>query len=106
VFRLRREIEAMAYVQSHASVPIPIVLEAHVDDQAGTRGCFLMARLPGQQLGRGWSTMPESARAQSIRQFKTYLDQLHHSRPAPPGWAGSCSQGPAYDHRIEHLSDV
>ena len=39
-----------------------------------------------------------------IRQLKWYLDQLRSLRPPAPGWIGSCSGGPAYDHRIDNMA--
>lgn len=59
-FRLRREVEAMIYAQSHTSIPIPSVLEVHLEDK-GEISWILMERLPGQQLGECWPTMSEGA---------------------------------------------
>ena len=106
-FRLRREVEAMNYVQGHTSIPIPAVLEIHLGtDGDEDEGSILMKRLPGRQLGEAWPNMSENARAQTIRQLRSYLDELRRLRPSIPAWIGSCSKGPAYDHRINNMSTV
>ncbi|POR37744.1 Uncharacterized protein TPAR_02066 [Tolypocladium paradoxum] len=95
----------MSYVQSHTSIPVPPVLGVHLDaDGDGEQGSILMTRLPGRQLGQAWPSMSESARAQTIRQLKSYFQQLHRLRPPGPAWIGSCSKGPAYDHRLNNMS--
>lgn len=104
-FRVRRELEAIEYVQRHASIPIPTVIEGYVPD-SGEReeGWILMNRLPGQQLGEAWSHMDEGAKAQTSRDLKSHLQQLLHLRP-PSGSScvvGSCSGGPVYDHRLNN----
>jgi hypothetical protein len=104
-FRLRREVEAMNYVQSHTSIPIPFILDTHLDTNGDVEQCWiLMKRLPGRQLGEIWPTMGEGAQAQTIRQLKSYFEQLHRLRSSEPGWIGSCSKGPAYDHRLNNMS--
>jgi aminoglycoside phosphotransferase len=102
-FRLRREVEAMIYAKSHTSIPIPSVLEVHLEDKDEI-SWILMERLPGQQLGECWPTMSEGARAETIRQLKKHLEQLRRLHPVAPGWIGSCSGGPAYDHRINNMA--
>ncbi|KAH6980293.1 hypothetical protein EDB82DRAFT_510511, partial [Fusarium venenatum] len=48
--------------------------------------------------------MTETAMAQTISELQSYLCQLHHLRPSGSGWIGSCSGGPAYDHRLDNMS--
>lgn len=50
--------------------------------------------------------MDDSAQAQTISELKSYFDELHALRPPTttgPAWIGSCSQGGAYDHRIDNM---
>jgi Phosphotransferase enzyme family len=107
-FRLRREVEATDFVRSHTSIPVARVLDVHLgaddkDMDASATSWILMERLPGDQLGEAWPAMSEDARAQTISQLKSYFGQLHAIRPADhPGWIGSCSHGPAYDHRLDN----
>jgi aminoglycoside phosphotransferase len=63
-FRLRREVEAMNYVQTYTSIPIPAVFETHFEEE---EWWILMKRLPGCQLGESWTKMTESAKAQTVR---------------------------------------
>ncbi|KAH8684345.1 kinase-like domain-containing protein [Tricladium varicosporioides] len=106
-FRLRREVEAMNYVQSHTSIPIPPILDIHLKtDEDKEESWILMKQLPGCQLGKAWPTMSESAQAYTIRQLKSYFEELHRLHPSDPGWIGSCSKGPAYDHRLNNMFTV
>jgi len=102
VFKVQREVEAMRYVQSNTSLPVPTILETHLDGERDARGWILMTKLPGQQLGRCWAAMDAASRAETIRQLKLYLDELHRIRLPAPAWIGSCSHGPAYDHRFDN----
>jgi aminoglycoside phosphotransferase (APT) family kinase protein len=104
-FRIRREIEAMHHVKLHTSVPIPAILDTHIDsDEDDERSWILMEQLPGRQLGEVWHTMDTTSQEQSICQLKAYFEQLHSLLPPDPGWIGSCSGGPAYDHRLNNIS--
>ena len=116
VYRLSREVEAMEYVRARTSIPIPRVLETSFNggdsgsnnsrypDEIGWEGWFIMERLPGEQLGEAWPNMSEGARARTLRQLRSYFQQLHGIRPNGVGWIGSCSGGPAYDHRIDNMA--
>lgn len=104
-FRLRREVEAMNYVQSHTFIPIPTILDIRLDTNGGEEQSWIvMKRLPGYQLGEACPTMTGSAREQTIRQLKSFFEELHRLHPPEPGWIGSCSGGPAYDHRLNNMS--
>ncbi|KIH89926.1 hypothetical protein SPBR_09053 [Sporothrix brasiliensis 5110] len=100
--RLRREIEAMAYVRGHTSIPVPRVLEYHFDAD-NKEAWFRMERLHGIQLDQAWPAMSDNIRTQTIHQLKSYIEQLHSIRPPEPGWIGSCAGGTAYDHRLNSL---
>jgi aminoglycoside phosphotransferase len=49
-FRLRREAEAMKYVQSHTSIPVPSILDMRLPIDGEEESWILIERLPGQQL--------------------------------------------------------
>lgn len=102
-FRLRREVEAMEYVRVRTSIPIPRVLETRINKDE-EEGWFVMERLAGEQLGEAWPAMSEGARAETLRQLKSYFEELHGIRPDGAGWIGSCSGGPAYDHRLTNMT--
>jgi aminoglycoside phosphotransferase (APT) family kinase protein len=103
-FRIRREVEAMKYVQSRTSIPIPTVIDSNFADEHRGKSWFVMERLPGCQLGEAWPTMVESARARTMQELRSYFEELHIVRSPEPRWIGSCSKGPAYDHRLDNLS--
>ncbi|RBQ91018.1 hypothetical protein VDGD_03415 [Verticillium dahliae] len=97
--RLRREVEAMTFVQRETSVPVPTILEVYFDDHSDEYKCWiLMERLPGSQLGTAWPEMDDNARSETIRQLRSYLEQIHHLRPAGAGVIGSVSGGAAFDY--------
>lgn len=103
--RLRREVEAMRFVQQHTSIPVPAILGVQLDDGPDDEdGWILMQRLPGLELGSAWPDMQCEARAEAVRQLKSHLEELHRLRPQGAGWIGSCSGGPAYDHRLSNMS--
>jgi len=95
----------MEYVQQRTSIPIPAIIEVHhsaaEEDQGKEQGWMLMERLPGEELGVAWPKMNEGARRETTVQLKSHFEQLHQLRPEEPGWIGSCSGGPAYDHRLD-----
>lgn len=103
-YRIQREVEAMRYVQEHTSIPVPYIIEVQLGKGEREVGWFLMERLSGVQLDSAWSSMEDGARARTISQLKSYFAELHALRPPSPapGWIGSCSKGPAYDHRINN----
>ncbi|KAH7375151.1 kinase-like domain-containing protein [Plectosphaerella cucumerina] len=102
--RLRREVEAMTYVQQNTSIPVPAILEVCLDDESDEDKCWiLMERLPGHQLGTAWPEMGEEAQSETIRQLRSFLSQMHQLRPSGPATIGSVSGGPAYDHRLSNM---
>ena len=101
-FRIRREVDAMNHVRDHTSIPIPTVLDVHVGTGDKEASWILMKQLPGRQLGIAWANMAEYAQARTICQLKSYLDELHSLHPPEPPWIGSCTRGPAYDHRLDN----
>lgn len=103
-FRLRREAEAMNYVRRHTSIPVPAILDTDFDESDREPGWILMERVPGRQLDEAWPIMTEAARRQAISELRSHLSQLHQLRPSRFSWIGSCSGGPAYDHRLDNRS--
>jgi serine/threonine protein kinase len=102
-YRLRREEEAMQFVRSKTSIPIPEVLDTHFDpDGDWEQNWILMEKVPGTQMGIAWPSISKTAQSHALSQLRGYLQELHSIRPPEPGWIGSCSHGPAYDHRIDN----
>ncbi|RMZ71997.1 Aminoglycoside 3 -phosphotransferase [Pyrenophora seminiperda CCB06] len=92
----------MNYVQTHTSIPLPIVLDVNFDETEGEESWIIMTRLPGCQLGEAWPSMTNNAKAQTTSQLKSHFKQLHRLHPPEPAWIGSRSHGPAYDHRLDN----
>ena len=94
----------MQFVQSKTSIPVPKVLDSHLDpDGNWEQNWLLMEKLPGIQMGIAWPSMTESAQSHTLAELRSYLKELHSIHPLEPGWIGSCSHGPAYDHRISNM---
>ena len=76
---LRREVEAMTYVQQNTSIPIPTIHQTYYDedDPKSETSWVSLQRIPGLQLVAAWSDMSEEARSQTIQQLRSCLDQLH-----------------------------
>ncbi|KAL2186563.1 hypothetical protein L209DRAFT_662586, partial [Thermothelomyces heterothallicus CBS 203.75] len=78
-WRLQREVEATDFVRRHTSLPVPAVLEIHLEPSSDNeRGWFVMERLPGSELGVAWPNMSEGARGETIRQLRSYCEQLRN----------------------------
>jgi aminoglycoside phosphotransferase len=77
-WRLRREVEAMEYVRRNTSLPIPAIIEVHSDMESEKESSWvLMERIPGLELGVAWPTMSENARSETIRQLRSFFEQLY-----------------------------
>lgn len=103
-FKLRRELEAIQYVQRFTSIPVPRIIDSHLDVPDSEPAWILMERIPGVQLGDGWPSMDEKLRERAIKELRGHLKELHALRPPVAGWIGSCTGGPAYCHRINNLA--
>lgn len=102
-YRLRREAEAMTYVRSHTSLPVPCVISIDLADLDEDEGVLTMQRMPGVQLGTVWARMTVSAKTRTISELKAHFDELHALRPPKDSpWAiMSCSGGTLYDQRFD-----
>ncbi|KAF5676693.1 aminoglycoside 3 phosphotransferase [Fusarium circinatum] len=103
-YRIRREAEAMKFVQSHTSMPVPAILETHFGSGYKEPSWIMMERVTGEQLDKSWPIMTVMAKERAITELRGYLAQLHRIRPNGSGRIGSCSGGPAYDHRLNNMS--
>jgi aminoglycoside phosphotransferase (APT) family kinase protein len=100
-FQILREAEAMAFVQKHTSIPVPKIFDVQV---RGIDSWILMERVSGIGLDSAWPTLTENAKATIATELKAYLSQLRSIQPpgSVPGFIGSCTGGPAYDHRLNN----
>jgi aminoglycoside phosphotransferase (APT) family kinase protein len=98
-FRIQRELNAMAFVRKHTTIPVPNVVDAKL------RGCdswMLMERAPGTRLDSAWPNMHENMKSTTIAQLKRCFEQLRNIRPSTSAWIGACDKGPVYDHRLNN----
>jgi aminoglycoside phosphotransferase (APT) family kinase protein len=103
-FKLLRELDAIKFVQSNTTIPVPRIITSHLDVESTESAWILMERIPGLQLGEAWPNLDQVSRERTATELKGYLGQLHALRPPVAGWIGSCTGGPAYDHRIDNLA--
>jgi aminoglycoside phosphotransferase (APT) family kinase protein len=71
--RIQRELDAMAFVKKHTSIPIPSILDVYVH---GDNSWFIMECVQGTRLDSAWPDMPENVKATTITQLKAYFEQL------------------------------
>lgn len=99
-FQIQRELEAIAFVRKHTSIPVPTILDAQL---CSNESCMLMQRALGTCLETAWPQMHEKAKAKTTKQLEAYFKQLRDiPQPEAAGWVGSCNKGPAYDHRLNN----
>lgn len=98
-FRIQRELDAIAFVRKHTSIPVPSIFDVQV---CGHDSWILMQRAPGTRLDSAWPDMPENNKATTITQLKAYFEQLRNIRLSASDWIGSCDNGPVYDHRLNN----
>ncbi|KAF8582300.1 hypothetical protein K439DRAFT_1246287, partial [Ramaria rubella] len=90
------EVEAMRFVAELTSIPVPTVFDAWKD---GRFGWIVMDFIPGENMDVAWPGMSASQREHVSLQLDMFLRELHTLPPPRPGWIGSCSYGPCYNHR-------
>jgi aminoglycoside phosphotransferase len=101
--QIRRAVEAIDFVRQHTSVPVPSVLQIHVDENdTNPSSWFSMNAMPGSPLMDAWPNMNEEARTATQNDLRTYLHELRAIPPPAPAFIGSCNGGPAYDHRLNN----
>ncbi|KAJ3493297.1 hypothetical protein NLG97_g4821 [Lecanicillium saksenae] len=106
--RLIHEVEAMEYVKSHTSVPMPMILQTSLGERVGTEGFFIMQRLPGIPLDVAWPMMTDESKFNTVEQLRFYIQQLHALTPpaVDSPKVGSVSGGPPFDHRLSNRNDI
>ena len=67
------EAEAMRFIATHTSIPVPVV---HKFYEKNGFGYILMSRAEGVMLGDVWDSLTEEKRATIISQLKVYVDEL------------------------------
>jgi aminoglycoside phosphotransferase (APT) family kinase protein len=100
---IQREIEAINFVRQHTSVPVPSVVETFIDENpTAETSWFSMKEIPGSSLATAWAIMTPIARSKTKADLQNYLLEMRNIPPRNPFCIGSCSGGPAYDHRFNN----
>ncbi|KAJ9301513.1 hypothetical protein DTO271G3_1648 [Paecilomyces variotii] len=100
-FKIKREIETIAFIRRHTTIPTPEILNYQIN--SNNSSWFLMTRLRGTTLSSAWPNMNDHARTNTLSQLKSYLSQLRNLHPSSTqAQIGSYSGESAYDHRLNN----
>lgn len=91
------EVEAMQYVASHTTIPVPRIYAIH------TKNGFIyieMAYIQGSTLDCAWGGLSTDQRDTIIADIKQHISSLRELQPPTQGIVSSALQNPAYDCRI------
>lgn len=91
------EIEAMQYVASHTTIPVPRIYAIHTKNIA----IYIeMAYIPGDTLSTVWDSLSTDDRDTIFADIKKYVSCLRELPPPKQDIVCSASRNPAYDCRI------
>lgn len=96
---VQREVDTIFFIQRNTSIPVPTVIESHVQENGSW---FTMVLIPGLSLTDTWTCMSDEAQATTQQDLSNYLSELRAIQPLKPTYIGSCIGGPAYDHRLNN----
>ncbi|OAA43642.1 Protein kinase-like domain protein [Metarhizium rileyi] len=92
------EVEAMQYVASHTTIPVPRIYAVHT---TGKGLIYIeMAYVPGQDLHSAWSRLSVSELDTICADLAQHISSLRVLQPPAPDVVSSALQNPAYDGRI------
>jgi len=96
---VEREVEAIDFVRHHTSLPIPSVIESHLN---GNSSWLSMSQPPSWRIIGRFLVHIERRKTsdQPGRTQQPFLPELRAIQPPQTFWIGSCPGGPAYDHRL------
>lgn len=95
---VQREVDAIEFVQRHTSIPLPSVIDFRHESDSW----FSMKLLPGSPLTDAWTGMSEGARKRTRQELHDFLYELRAIPPPKRVYIGSCTGGPAFDHRLNN----
>ncbi|KFH45487.1 hypothetical protein ACRE_036600 [Hapsidospora chrysogenum ATCC 11550] len=91
------EVEAMQYVASHTTIPIPKVYKVHT---LGNSIFIEMAYIRGEPLSHAWRTLTSDQKKTIFADIKQYVSILRELPPPKEDLVSSAFQNPAQDGRI------
>jgi len=89
----------MEYIREHTTIPTPSIIEVVNDNDDSW---FSMTRVLGISLTDAWGTMTLASQERTRLELQGYLSQLRSLKSPTPPYIGSCSNGAAYDHRLNN----
>lgn len=95
------ETEALRFVKSQTSIPVPDVYDV-VHDADGRRSQLFMQFVDGKMLGKVWRDITPEQRLAVVRAIHGFILQLRAIRQPsqPPGWIGSPEGRHCFDMRV------
>lgn len=92
------EVEAMQYIASHTTVPVPRIQAVHTDKKG--RIYIEMEYVRGDDLDRIWDDLSTHQKDIIFADLRKHISSLRELQPPRPGIVSSALQNPAYDGRI------
>ncbi|POR35148.1 Protein kinase-like domain protein [Tolypocladium paradoxum] len=92
------EVEAMQYVASHTTIPVPRIYAVHTEENGSIY--IEMAYVQGGNLDSAWSGLSTDQRDTIFADIKQHMSSLRELQPPTQGIVSSALQNPAYDCRI------
>lgn len=91
------EVEAMQYVASHTTIPIPKIYKVHT---LGNSIFIEMAYIRGEPLSRAWRTLAPDQKKTIFADIKQYVSILRQLPPPKEDLVSSALQNPTHDSRV------
>ncbi|KAK1768893.1 kinase-like domain protein [Phialemonium atrogriseum] len=92
------EVEAMQYVASHTTIPVPKLYAVHAEENGSIY--IEMAYVQGDTLASAWSGLSTDQRNTIFADIKQHVSCLRELQPPTQDMVSSALQNPAYDCRI------
>jgi aminoglycoside phosphotransferase len=90
------EAATMEFVAANTSIPVPRVYCSFVHNN---EAYIVMERMPGESIGKVWSTLSASDRESILAQLRAMLQELRSLKPPPGTGVQSCEGGSLIDPR-------
>jgi phosphotransferase family enzyme len=92
------EIEAMQYIASHTSIPVPRLFGVHINKRNDIY--IEMEHIPGKTLRSAWSDLSKEQRHIIFGDIKHHLSSLRALKPPAEDTVCSALQNPLHDGRV------
>lgn len=96
-FQHLSEAEAMQFIASNTSIPVPKVYCAF--ERKGNT-YIVMSRLAGSPIGKNWSQRSDQSKARLLEQLRCYIQEMRALEPPRSGAVEGVNGSKLYDVRI------